>query len=745
MRGWPLLFVLCASPAAAQEVAEPPADAPEAEEAEADASQSDWNVSAFEKSDTKRVAGSAHRISEKELERFEDDNVHRTLTRVPGVYVREEDGYGLRPNIGLRGGASDRSKKITLMEDGVLLAPAPYSAPAAYYFPLMTRMTSLEVFKGPSGLRHGPHTIGGAVNMTTRPIPWGHRFGADLALGSELYAKGHGYYGYGTDHWGALVEAARIRSDGFKELEDPRGRSTGFDRMDFMVKGRINTDPSRKLYNEASIKLGYGREVSHETYLGLTDADFRDNPLRRYPASALDEMRWNRYQVELSHAFAYDDVVRLYTTLYRHDFHREWFKLNRFDGGAPRLEDILADPTGARAVYYEILRGADSGVFDPALLIGENDRTFVSQGIQTTAAVKLPRLWRIDQELQLGARFHYDSIDRFHTEDSFVMRGGTPVSDGGATRVVLDNFGESFAFATYAIDQIELWRFLITPGVRFEYVVTGYEDSAGITVDANQHAVLPGVGLLFQLIEELSFLGGVHMGYSPAPPQDPGPNAEVRPEVAVNYEAGSRLDTRYIDAEIIGFYSDYSNLTGECTFSQGCDPTQLDDPFNAGEAIIYGLEAVASADIDTPGDLNIPLRVTYTLTQTEFRNAFTSDNPAFADVEVGDEMPYIPMHQLAATAGLDSARWGGLHIGATFVDEMRETAGQGDIAEGQATDAYVVFDAAARLNITEELAIYAKAENLLDSEYIVARRPYGARPGRPRFIYGGVKVLFDRP
>src|SRR5690606_26306123 len=129
-----------------------------------------------------RVAGSAHRIDEEQLERFEDDNVHRVLMRVPGVYVRGEDGYGLRPNIGLRGASSDRSKKITLMEDGVLLAPAPYSAPAAYYFPLTTRMVGVEVFKGPSAIRYGPNTIGGAINMLSRRIPHGHKIGGDLAV-----------------------------------------------------------------------------------------------------------------------------------------------------------------------------------------------------------------------------------------------------------------------------------------------------------------------------------------------------------------------------------------------------------------------------------------------------------------------------------------------------------------------------------------------------------------------------------
>jgi Fe(3+) dicitrate transport protein len=72
--------------------------------------------------------GSGHAISEEQLEDFEFDDIHRVLQSVPGVYIREEDGYGLRPNIGLRGATSERSSKIALMEDGVLLSPAPYSA-----------------------------------------------------------------------------------------------------------------------------------------------------------------------------------------------------------------------------------------------------------------------------------------------------------------------------------------------------------------------------------------------------------------------------------------------------------------------------------------------------------------------------------------------------------------------------------------------------------------------------------------
>jgi Fe(3+) dicitrate transport protein len=47
-------------------------------------------------------------------------------------------------------------------------------------------------------------------------------------------------------------------------------------------------------------------------------------------------------------------------------------------------------------------------------------------------------------------------------------------------------------------------------------------------------------------------------------------------------------------------------------------------------------------------------------------------------VEVGDEMPYVPKHQLAGTASLVADDWGGFTVGATWIDAMRESAGQGE-------------------------------------------------------------------
>ena len=63
-----------------------------------------------------RIPGSAHYIGPERLEEFRYSDVMRVLRDVPGVYIQEEEGFGLRPNIGIRGSGLDRSARIALLE-----------------------------------------------------------------------------------------------------------------------------------------------------------------------------------------------------------------------------------------------------------------------------------------------------------------------------------------------------------------------------------------------------------------------------------------------------------------------------------------------------------------------------------------------------------------------------------------------------------------------------------------------------
>ncbi len=732
-----LLGIVASSHAVAQE-AVPPEDEWEedgaVEEAEwEEPAEEDYRVDTVLMSDEDlaRVGGAAGKLDEEEMEALEYDDPTSHLQQVPSVHVRREDGFGLRPNIGIRGASSERSKKITLMEDGVLFAPAPYSAPAAYYFPIASRMVGVEVYKGPAAIQYGPHTVGGAVNWVSRPIPWDETAGADLNFGMYLTGKLHAYYGKSWDQFGFLLEGVQWQSDGYKNLDG--GGDTGFEKTELMAKLRVNSDPASVLFHSLRLKLGYSREISNETYLGLTDEDFAANPDRRYAGSQLDRMDWDRTTGELRYRLEIGAPFALTAVAYRHDFERVWRKVNGFDSATP-LDEILANPTGTRGVFYEILTGQqDSRQPEEALLIGTNARDFVSQGVQLEAGFRSGGdLFK--NELKFGGRVHHDRIDRRHSEQRYDMLDGDLVV-AGDDLATTNNRGSTLAYSGWVRDEIQFWRFALVPGLRAELVQGTLTDNLSDDVAEGEQAVLlPGVGAYFQIVEHLGLVAGVHRGFSPVAP---GQTDDVTPELSTNYEAGLRFLRSESSTllEAVGFFSDYRNLLGECTFSAGCDESTVDDQFNAGRVWIYGLETVASHRLEI-GETDIPLRLAYTLTQTEFLTAFTSSNPQFGVVQVGDELPYVPEHQVSGRIGLERGRVG-WNLGATYVSPMREVASQGD--DGVRTDEQLIFDVLGSYALGAGFTAYLKVDNLTNARPIASRRPFGARPTRPLLGQVGLK------
>lgn len=680
--------------------------------------------------------GSAHVVTNKQLRRFSYDDPLQVMLGVPGVYVRPEDGMGLRPNIGIRGANSDRSKKVTLMEDGVLVGPAPYSAPAAYYFPLIDRMRTVRVLKGPASIAHGPQTVGGAVDLITREIPTDRAGTYDFALGQYGYNKQHVTYGASDDTAGFVIEGMRLDNSGFKDLDG--GGDTGFTRNEWMAKANYNPDPRAQVQNELFLKLGYSDEASNETYLGLSDADLRATPDRRYRASAQDRMDNHRTAIELSHKLQFSPKVDMTTTAYRHDFKRIWRKVNGVRGA--NAADVLANPGVARnAIYRGILTGeVDSADASQAIVIGPNNRQFVSQGVQTVVRVAA-RTGPLVHHVAYGVRAHYDEIVRKHTQDGFLMRGGELVPDGLVTESTADNKGATHALAMYVTDAMTLGPFTVTPGVRVEAIHASYRDAlTGRRDGATYQAVIPGASGYWALRRDFGLLAGVHKGFSPVPPEQA---RSASPEQSVNYEAGARLSRRNLRAEIIGFYNDYSNLTDICTFSNGCTAQNLDQQFAAGRARIAGLEAFGDVELELARGWVMPARVAYTYTYTEFLRSFKSADPQFGDVKSGDELPYVPANQLNATVGIERKKFG-VNVAGTFVDEMWERAGRGAAPPGAKTDAYFLLDASAKVRVHRHVELYVNARNLTNDRYIASRRPYGARPGAPLWVMAGARGEF---
>ncbi len=686
------------------------------------------------------TAGSAHVIRNEQLERFEYDDATKVVTQVPGVYVRTEDGMGLRPNIGIRGVNPDRSKKITLMEDGILFGPAPYSAPAAYFFPLMTRMTQVRVIKGPGSVAYGPQTVGGAIDFGSRAIPSQTSGALDLALGQYGYTKAHAFAGTSDEQIGFLLEGVHVSNDGFKELPD--GADTGFTRNEWMAKGSYILDPRAATQNKLEVKLTYTDEKSNETYLGLTDDDFREDPNQRYPASALDQMNNHRTSIVVSHELSSpSDDLQLKTTAYRHDYHRIWRKVNAFAG--TDISSVLADPYDPNnASYVAVLRGeSDSATDSESILIGPNDRTFVSQGVQSVVQLR-PTTGPFEHRFESGVRFHNDSIKRRHSQTGYQMIGGRLYADGTPEQVTAYNFDETFAVAVHMVDAISVGDLTVTPGVRTEYIWSSSENlMTGDKSTGNVLAVVPGAGAYYGITDSLGVLAGAYRGFSPPAPGGAAEGeAKPEPEYSINYESGVRYTLDAMRVEAIGFYNDYSNMTDHCTLASGCVAENLDRQFDAGKARIYGVELFGQHEIPL-GPVKIPLMVAYTLTRSEFLNSFESDDPMYDVVEKGDELPYVPRHTLNATVGIENDV-AGLDANFNYVAAMREQAGSEDLSEVMATEEQFWFDLSAHYQVLRYLKVYSNLRNVLDQQYITSRRPYGARPNAPRWFELGAKLSF---
>ncbi|MEM7501857.1 MAG: TonB-dependent receptor [Pseudomonadota bacterium] len=671
-----------------------------------------------------RITGSAHRVDEATLEVFQYNDINRVLNLVPGVYAREEDGVGLRPNIGLRGGSSDRSQKVTLMEDGVLLSPAPYSAPAAYFFPLSARLVGVEVFKGPSSIQHGPQTIGGAINLISAPIPTAPLAMAELAGGSDGYRHLHARAGTRTARLGVLTEYMHLASDGFKRLDG--GGDTGFEKNELLVKTGHEIGPGT-----LELRLSYADEISDETYLGLTEADLRETPLRRYRASALDRMEWDWVAGRASWTQPLFGGT-FSVTGYAQEFERAWRKFNNFNG--TNIRDVLANPDSPfNQLFVSILNGSDtdgvSGSPDD-IRIGTNDRSFVSSGIQ--GGVR----WEFGTEtkhvLEVGARYHVDRIRRLHDEFGFEQSGGEIALNNQPRAIVADNTGFSRALALWVRDEITMGRWTLVPGVRVEIIENSFTDRLQLRKQDNDYAVaLPGLGALFSVTDNLSLILGAHKGFSPA---IPSLNEDLDPEESINYEFGGRWRSeRFGRFEAIGFYNDYSNLTAVCTFSAGCSPDSLDTQTNAGEVRSQGVEFGWNHVIQLNASLALSAALTHTYTEAEFRESFTSSNPQFGVVEPGFELPYIPPHRSNLNLGLAAANWG-IQVSATYTGRMRDQAGIGRFAANEGSDSYTVVDLAAHYALSERWTVSGRIDNVADEVYVVSRRPFGARPGKPQSI-----------
>lgn len=698
-------------------------------------------------------SGSGQYITRQTLEKLNQVNVNHVLRIIPGVNVRDEEGFGLRPNIGLRGTAVNRSAKITLMEDGVLIAPATYADPAAYYFPTFARMQGVEVLKGSSQIKYGPYTVGGAVNLISRQIPNRLAGQALLSYGSFGTTQQHVWVGNSHENIDYVFDVNRVASNGFKQL-DNQG-PTGFDRRDVMGKLRWHTQAHARVQQSLTLKMVSMREVGHESYLGLTYNDYQQNRNRRYAATQRDQLNMSHQHIALTHQLQPFRGAQITTTVYNSNTARNWVRVNTVDGQG--VMTVLNNPDSFKNAY-NIMRGLSNGNVD----LQGADRMYDATGVQSQFQYAF-KTHHVQHELQVGARLHADAANRYATRIGYSMNQGTLIQTAsgiiGNQENQIRKANALAGFATYSL-QYKQWK--VSPGIRVESIRMyfnnyGTADNARVGTNLlraqnSLFEVLPGMSVSYEINRNANAFAGVHKGFSP--PGMPVVNTlgeQARSELSTNYELGYRYQKNAAQLQAVAFLTNYRNILGSDNVSGGGMGTG--NMFNAGNARIGGLELMAQIDLvksTSKQPYKLPVGLSYTYTHARFLEDFINAGGDWGNGNIikNDVVPFITPHMLSFNLGYERTRWNVTASGRyTGITRVKPSHGNYILPSStqvlnniNALPAFFILDVSANYKLSQTFTLFTQCGNVTNSKAIVANLPQGYRSNMPFSVLFGIKA-----
>lgn len=683
--------------------------------------------------------GTGTSISARHLKQLNYTDINRIVSSVAGVNVQEEDGFGLRPNIGMRGSGSTRSSKITLMEDGILISPAPYAAAAAYYFPTMGRMQGIEILKGTAQIPYGPNTTGGAVNLISAQFTKGPSAQLWMEAGSFGTSVTHARYSNHSKGFSYLAEYFRYASDGFKTLDGPF--NSGFDKSDYLIK--LGYQWGEKWKQNIQAKLSKTDEVSNESYLGVTLSDFNKAPYHRYSASQIDQFEGRHEHMSLRYSAISRTGFEISVVAYRSLFHRNWYKLDKAvdtSGKAVGIASVVASEDG-----YPFLLGVLRGQNDLAggLQVKANNRDYYSEGVQANFGYRIGK-GSGRQYIHGGVRLHRDGLDRFQWTDVYSMNSGRMIATsfgvpGTESNLLLD----AKAISGFAQYDISAGKWQLNPGIRYEHIRIeelnfGKKDperTGKDEVDRNNgnQVVLPGMGFKRKFGSSWSMMGGIHRGFTPS-----SVDSGALPELSINGEMGFQLNRAGYSVKAVAFHTGYDNLlTTDAASTGGSGSTKT---YNGGKAQSYGLELEGGfvAYTNTTVNVKVPVQLTYTFTQSEFLSNFNSTFEGWGTIKKGDEVPYVAKHQVNLLLSMFS-RYGMLTFNNRLTGPVRTIAGQGALTETNSIGTIFLTDLNFQFNVNPSTRLLLGINNLWNNSYLASAWPAGYRPGMPRYVHGGVR------
>jgi Fe(3+) dicitrate transport protein len=665
----------------------------------------------------RRIPGSFQVLDLRALESSRVFTTSEALRKASGLFVREEEGLGLRPNIGVRGLNPTRSSRVLLLEDGIPLTYAPYGDNASYYHPPIERFDSIELLKGSGQIAYGPMTVGGVINYITPVPPAQSRGSAVVSAGNRGYFNGHGSYGTTVGGTGFIVDFLRKQGDGARDNVDTQLND---------VSGKLVARLTGRQVLTA--RGSYYGEDSNVTYSGLRQDEYLANP-RQNPFKN-DFFYSDRFGSSATHNYTIAQGLVLTTNAYVSTFKRHWWRQSSNSGQRP---SDAADPACGGMANLNATCGNEGRL-----------RQYWVWGVEPRARASF-RTGAIWNEADFGVRVHAEDQERRQEN------GETPTARSG--RLVENNERQNRAVAAFVQNRFLAGSWSITPGVRLERIA--YERTNRLAAASGRTdltKVIPGIGVAHSPHGGVTFFAGAHRGFAPPRTEDiisntTGGVVDLDPELSWSYEAGVRGTPRPgVQFDAAFFRMDYENQIIPASLAGGLGATLT----NGGETLHQGVEGTLRLDSaglwNTAHNLFVRSAVTL-VPIARFEGVRFSNVSGFGGVSVtGNRLPYAPRWTANVAAGYSHPAGLDLQLEAValadqYADDLNTV---NPTANGQRglVPGHTVWNAAVNYRLpARNVTLFVTAKNLLDRTFIVDRSR-GVIPGIPRLVQAGAKMTF---
>ncbi|MDU8357154.1 TonB-dependent Fe(3+) dicitrate receptor FecA [Pseudomonas syringae group sp. J309-1] len=654
----------------------------------------DW-LGEAQQTDVFEHPGARDVIRREEIERMGASSAREVLNRIPGVNAPENNGTGshdMALNFGIRGLNPRLASRSTVLMDGIPVPFAPYGQPQLSFAPIsMGNMDAVDVVRGGGAVRYGPQNVGGVVNFVTRAIPDEPTLKGGFQTETSPSSSHDGFKttgnvlagGTADNGLGGAILYTGVRGGDWREHSD-----TQID--DLILKGKYQIDEANSVNAMAQYYEGEAEMPG-----GLNVADYKDDP---YQSTRLKDKFWGR-RTMVNFGYRYEEDARVFT---------------------------------ANTFFTKTLR---SGYLEQGSFVSLSPREYWVRGLET----------RFSQGFALGETWHEVGVGyRYINEAGHEMRYRENTVDNvlptTGSRFDRDTRGATEANAIYIDDRIDIGKWTITPGIRYEMIDTAQSDNFNNRkYQGDYKTALPALNVLYHLTDSWNLYANTEgsfgsVQYSQMSSRIAG--GEVKPEKARTWELGTRYDNGNLRAEIGAFLINFDNQY---------ETNQTDSSVIArGETRHQGIETSVNYALAglNPALAGFDVYATYAFVDATIRE----DGP-----NKGNRVPFASKHKGTLGVAYTEGPWK-LNLDSSYQsDQFADNANtQAETANGAAgkIPGYMLFSTRAAYDFGpqfSDLNVAVGVKNIFNHEYFTRSfddNNRGKYVGEPRTVYVQTSVAF---